>query len=199
MLIYARLPTKTERLADALIGISQDTLGSPPRSQPGALRFPPNQLMFTTDKHNTMRGPYPKPAELEHYPFRQHGYFPMTIVRISAWIAIVAITIVSLVPASARPVSGASNSLEHLLVFGLAGLAFGFGYRVNYLRQMIGLVFFAGAIELSQYAAPGRHPRLIDFVVDAAMASSGVAVAWLFDRTATKRRLNNHATIASRR
>lgn len=111
----------------------------------------------------------------------------MTIMQISAWIAIVAITILSLVPASTRPVSGASNTLEHLLIFGLTGLAFGFGYGVNYLRQMIGLVFFAGAIELSQYAAASRHPRLIDFIVDATTACFGVAVAWLFGITMTRR------------
>ena len=42
---------------------------------------------------------------------------------------------------------------------------------------MLMIVILAGAIELAQFYAPGRHPRLIDFVVDALGGCAGVGVA----------------------
>jgi VanZ family protein len=44
------------------------------------------------------------------------------------------------------------------------------------------MAVFAGAIELAQFYAPGRHPRLIDFVVDALGGCAGVAAAALLAR-----------------
>jgi hypothetical protein len=44
----------------------------------------------------------------------------------------------------------------------------------------IGLVIFAGAIELAQLFAPGRHARLSDFIVDASAACIGLAAALVF-------------------
>jgi len=38
-------------------------------------------------------------------------------------------------------------------------------------------VVFAAAIEVAQFITPARHPRLIDFVVDAASACARVALA----------------------
>jgi VanZ family protein len=39
---------------------------------------------------------------------------------------------------------------------------------------MIGMVIFAGAIELAQYSVAGRHARMSDFIVDATSACIGV-------------------------
>ena len=44
------------------------------------------------------------------------------------------------------------------------------------------MVILAGAIELAQFYAPGRHPRLIDFVIDALGGCAGVAAAALLAR-----------------
>ena len=47
------------------------------------------------------------------------------------------------------------------------GAAFGIGYNRRPNLLMVGLVIFAGAIEIAQVLIPGRHARLSDFLVDA--------------------------------
>jgi VanZ family protein len=47
---------------------------------------------------------------------------------------------------------------------------------------MLMMIVFAAAIEFAQFYAPGRHPRLIDFVIDALGGCAGVAVAALVSR-----------------
>ena len=47
---------------------------------------------------------------------------------------------------------------------------------------MIGLTLFAASVELAQFYAPGRHPRVSDFVVDALGACAGVVVASMLTR-----------------
>ncbi|HMK70107.1 MAG TPA: VanZ family protein [Xanthobacteraceae bacterium] len=101
--------------------------------------------------------------------------------RISAWLLIVAIVILSLVPPGLRPTFGGLHTLEHFAIFAAAGLAFGLGYRPRY-STAIGLVIFAGVIEIAQLLVPGRHARLSDFIVDAAAACIGLAAAALWRR-----------------
>ena len=96
--------------------------------------------------------------------------------RICGWIATAVIVILSLVPASLRPVTGAPHEVEHFLIFAITGLFFGIGYRPR-PRSAIGLVLFAGAIELVQLIVPGRHARLSDFIVDALAALFGLMAA----------------------
>jgi VanZ family protein len=50
------------------------------------------------------------------------------------------------------------------------------------------LVSFSGAIELAQVWAPGRHPRLIDLLVDATAALIGLTLIWLAVQFEVKRR-----------
>ena len=52
----------------------------------------------------------------------------------------------------------------------------GLGHPPRY-STAIGLVLFAGAIELAQLFVPGRHARLSDFVVDALAACIGLAAS----------------------
>ena len=98
------------------------------------------------------------------------------VFQIAAWLLVFAITILSLVPPPYRPVTAASHNLEHLAIFLAAGAAFAAGYPDRPWVLTIGLVTFCGAIEIAQLWIPGRHARLIDFLVDAAAACIGVAV-----------------------
>jgi VanZ family protein len=59
----------------------------------------------------------------------------------------------------------------------IAGVALELGYPGRIARRMVTVIAFAGAVEIAQLFAPGRHARLIDFVVDAAAACAGVALA----------------------
>jgi hypothetical protein len=81
------------------------------------------------------------------------------VLRVAAWLLVATIAALSLVPPSWRPVTGAGHGLEHIAIFLATGLAFGLGHFV-----------------------PGRHARMSDFVIDAASACIGVAVALVTTR-----------------
>ena len=89
---------------------------------------------------------------------------------------------------SLRPVTRLPHNIEHLAIFAITGATLGLGYPGRLLHHVALLVLFAGVIELAQFVTPGRHPRLIDFVVDAASACAGAALAALLhDRIGLKR------------
>lgn len=98
----------------------------------------------------------------------------MKILRAPSWCIIVILAVLSIVPASERPVTGLPHALEHLLAFGLAGLTFALAYSGRLRAFLAGAVAFALALELSQIPLPTRHARLEDFVVDAAAACLGI-------------------------
>jgi VanZ family protein len=100
-----------------------------------------------------------------------------TILRIIAWCLAAAVTFATLGPARLRPHSHLGQDGEHAMAFVLVGLAFGLAYTGNRLRTVVITVFLIGALELLQFAVPGRHARLEDFVVDALAACAGFIVA----------------------
>jgi VanZ family protein len=100
-------------------------------------------------------------------------------VRIIAWFLAVIITVLSLVPPQLRPETGAPHDIEHFAIFFATGVAFGFGYYRRSFVIAIGLVIFAGTIEIAQIFVPGRHATFSDFIVDALSLTAGVVVASL--------------------
>ena len=98
------------------------------------------------------------------------------IFLISGWLLASAITVLSLVPPQYRPVTAAAHNVEHLAIFLSVGIAFGAGYPDRPWAVVIGLASFSGAIEIAQLWVPGRHARLIDFLVDATAALIGVSL-----------------------
>ena len=109
----------------------------------------------------------------------------MLVVRrlsqLAAWILLVAIVVLSIVPAEERPVTPLPHDLEHFGIFVLTGAAFGFGYS-RYALPSVGLLVFTGAIEIIQKFIPGRHARLSDFMVDAVSICFGVFLGALPSR-----------------
>jgi VanZ family protein len=103
--------------------------------------------------------------------------FLSIVSRIVAWILVVLIVMLSLVPHQLRPETGLPNDFEHAGIFAAAGAAFGLGYNRRPGLLMIGLVTFAGAIEVAQVLIPGRHARLSDFLVDTVSMCATVLVA----------------------
>jgi VanZ family protein len=104
------------------------------------------------------------------------------LFQILAWLCVAAIGVLSIVTPSLRPVTLLPHSLEHAAIFALAGMAVGLGYPNRTVQHMITLTIFAAGIELAQFYAPGRHPRLVDFIVDALGACAGVALALVLAR-----------------
>ena len=87
---------------------------------------------------------------------------------------LIAIVVLSLVPAHYRPVTALPHSLEHLTIFFAAGLAFGIGYPQRH--RFPALLVFTAVIEMAQLVVPGRHARLTDFVVDAVGIMTGLSL-----------------------
>jgi VanZ family protein len=100
------------------------------------------------------------------------------LFQIAAWLLLMVIVVLSVVPPTDRPITPAPHNIEHLGIFLFTGLAFGLGYETRHLAQAFGLVIFSAAIELIQLAIPGRHARFSDFVVDALSVSIGTILAW---------------------
>jgi VanZ family protein len=104
------------------------------------------------------------------------------LFRLFAWLLAAAVTFVTLGPPQYRPHAHLGQAGEHALAFVLVGLAFGLAYpRQRRLTALIA-VMMTGTIEIMQFGAPGRHARLMDFVVDALAACIGLAAAATLDR-----------------
>jgi VanZ family protein len=79
---------------------------------------------------------------------------------------ILAIIILSVVPAVDRPVTGLGQWFEHFTAFALVAGVFAIGYRISIIRLVLLAFFFCGGIELLQVPLPARHARVSDFVID---------------------------------
>jgi VanZ family protein len=102
---------------------------------------------------------------------------------ILAWFSVFLIVVLSIVPASLRPVSGLPHALEHFLIFLITGAAFALAYPGRQLVNCGGLTAFAGLVEIAQIWSFGRHARISDFIVDALAALIGVGLAWIVLKT----------------
>jgi VanZ family protein len=116
------------------------------------------------------------------------------LVRSFAWLLAAAVTFATLGPPSLRPHSDLGQDAEHALAFILVGLAFGLSYRHRRLAVAAISVVLIGGLELMQLWAPGRHARLEDFVVDAATACIGFALAAAADWALTRLRAGSTVT-----
>jgi len=102
--------------------------------------------------------------------------------RALAWSLLMAIVVMTVVPASLRFVSGAPHDVEHALVFLVTGIAFGLGYELRMTGSCATAIVFCAVLELLQLAIPGRHARLSDFLINAGAACFGIAIAWFARR-----------------
>src|ERR1700704_3586890 len=111
----------------------------------------------------------------------------MTIfIRTLAWCLAAAVAFATLGPPYYRPHTDPGQDAEHAIAFILIGLAFGLAYTRTRLLTTLVAVVMTGVIEILQFWAPGRHARLMDFVVDAVAACVGLCAAAALD-WATKR------------
>jgi hypothetical protein len=97
-----------------------------------------------------------------------------TVGRATAWLALAAIIVLSLVPPGARPSTYMPHKIEHAGIFLLDGIAFGIAYCGYLWPASVMAVIFCASIEFAQLAIPGRHARLSDFFVDAIAICVGI-------------------------
>ena len=103
------------------------------------------------------------------------------VARVLAWIGIIGIIILSVVPANERPTPGAAwfgelfgHIIEHVAAFALVAGAFAIGYRFSLFRLLTLAFLYCGGIELLQIPLPTRHARVSDFLIN--FAASVVAI-----------------------
>jgi hypothetical protein len=99
------------------------------------------------------------------------------VARVLAWIGILTIIVLSIVPADERPVTGAGHLPEHVAAFVPVAAAFAVGYHRLSLMWRLSLAFlFCGGIELLQIPLPTRHARVTDFIIDLFASWSAIAI-----------------------
>jgi VanZ like family len=101
------------------------------------------------------------------------------IVRAVAWILVIGLIVITLVPAPLRPGTGVSHNFEHFGSFLLAGIFWYLAYADRLLLWLGTMLIFAGGIELLQVLIPGRHARFIDFAADAIGGCAGILITFL--------------------
>jgi VanZ family protein len=115
----------------------------------------------------------------------------MGTIKFVAWLLLLSIIVLSVVPPTSRPVTVLSHGIEHLAMFLVTGLALGIAYASRYRHTFALVLFavgFAAGVELFQLLIPGRHARVSDFIVDASGLCVGVIFGtWWKDRLATGR------------
>lgn len=99
------------------------------------------------------------------------------ILRVVNWVILFGLVVLTIVPASERPVTDLQHDVEHFVAFCLAGMTFGLAYSRSLGINFLIAIVFAFALELSQIPLPTRHARIEDFVVDAVAICLGIAVA----------------------
>jgi hypothetical protein len=97
------------------------------------------------------------------------------------------IIVLSLVPGTLRPHTGAGGGYEHWLAYMADGLAFGLGYAR--LRPVLlcgtGLALGAGLLELAQLLVPGRNSEIAGFLASTSGAWAGLTLGFLITRAAS--------------
>jgi hypothetical protein len=112
------------------------------------------------------------------------------LARAIAWVGMLAIVILSVVPADERPVTGFGSQLEHVAIFSIVAAAFAVGYEFSATRLVFLALVFCGIIELLQVPLPTRHARLTDFVIDFVASCIGIGLI-LFWKRAFGRQIQN--------
>ena len=104
--------------------------------------------------------------------------FNVKIFRWLAWIAVIAIAVLSLVPGEFRPHFTTSHfNIEHFAAYFLTSAAVALAYRGtthSVLAIVFFLVIYAGLLETAQLWIPGREARFTDFIASTLGILAGV-------------------------
>lgn len=87
----------------------------------------------------------------------------------------VGFAVATLGPIGDRPDFFGNADLDRLIGFVVAGIALGVAFPRHRAWSAVGLLILAGALEMAQSLAPGRHPALSDFLVKLLGGAVGLA------------------------
>lgn len=91
----------------------------------------------------------------------------LRLARVAAWLAVLTIIVVSVVPGDMRPHALANAYAEHFAAYFIAGSLFAIGYQrpMQVLSSGVLLAICAGSLELAQLWIPRRTASASDFEV----------------------------------
>jgi VanZ family protein len=102
-------------------------------------------------------------------------------VRIAAWASIIAIALLSLLPTDAIVRTSLGGKVEHVVAYLATALLTAVGYGTG-AGVVLGLLAYAGALELLQAFSPGRTSSLVDYLFSAGGVGLGISLAGGFKK-----------------
>jgi VanZ family protein len=125
---------------------------------------------------------------------RSHGKFAAakltTLIRAHAWLAVLIIVVLSVVPGTMRPHIMGNDYREHFAAYIITGslLAIGYPRPTQLLASGVALALCAGGLELVQVWIPGRTASASEFAIGTLSACLGLVAIFVIKR-ARKMRL----------
>ncbi len=105
-------------------------------------------------------------------------------VRMIAWACVLALAILSLLPADEIVRTGMGGQIEHVVAYAATGALLTWSYRnVGAFWIFAGLIAYAGALEALQRYSPGRSSNLEDFAFSAGGVVLGMLLGWALRRS----------------
>ena len=84
------------------------------------------------------------------------------VIRRAAWLSILIVLLVTLVPIGFRPATGLSPNIERFCVMAVVGALFATAYPRRFWLIVLSLSLAVAIFEPLQFIAAGRHPSLGD-------------------------------------
>jgi hypothetical protein len=101
------------------------------------------------------------------------------LARVGTLPAVLGIIVLSWLPGSERPQTGAPGQFEHFLAYALTAAGIMLGFPMRRVAIILGLVLLAGGLEIAQLWIDGRQARAIDFIASAGGAVIGAHIVHL--------------------
>ena len=113
----------------------------------------------------------------------------MRWMRALAWLCVLTITILSLLPGEERPHTGFSGRFEHAMAYAGTGFFIWFGYPHPRHRALfwISLAIASGVFEVLQNFIPGRSPSIFDALASTLGLTLGYMVSALLQWSLSRR------------
>jgi VanZ family protein len=98
------------------------------------------------------------------------------LVRAAAWAAVCALAVLSLIPVAVLIRTEAGGPIEHVIAYCGTAILLMLSYsnRFSPFVIVLGLIAYAGLLEVLQNWSPGRTPAFFDFLVSSIGAVIGV-------------------------
>src|SRR3954453_10050514 len=100
------------------------------------------------------------------------------LVRAAAWLCVLLLAYLSLVPAEFEVRTGIPGQIEHAMAYGGTAVLVAIAYPgIPRAYVVVGLGLYAGALEIGQLWVPGRHSAFLDWLASGSGAVIGTFVA----------------------